>query len=189
MSIKKVITQWGVCIRDKPVVFKMMIILSKYDMDQISEQLYYIRCKEYVQCPHCGGLLKVIGSRKRKYINSAGEKVTLIIRRLRCKNCKRIHHELPDILIPYKRYESISIENLLVDTERSNTPAEDSTFYRWKLWFNNLLIRILSFLLSNLDKKTMKCGLYTCIILISFLKNYPRWLAILVRQLVNLNFW
>ncbi|MEW5785724.1 MAG: DUF6431 domain-containing protein, partial [Bacillota bacterium] len=48
----------------------------------------------------------MIGSRKRTFINEAGEREILIIRRLRCKNCKRVHHELPDIIVPYKRYNS-----------------------------------------------------------------------------------
>ncbi|WP_242966792.1 DUF6431 domain-containing protein [Desulfosporosinus sp. FKA] len=31
---------------------------------------------------------------------------------MRCVNCRRIHHELPDCLVPYKRYESTCIESV-----------------------------------------------------------------------------
>ncbi|WP_307545897.1 DUF6431 domain-containing protein [Paenibacillus sp. V4I5] len=30
----------------------------------------------------------------------------LVIRRLHCSQCLKIHHELPDCIVPYKRYES-----------------------------------------------------------------------------------
>ncbi len=44
----------------------------------------------------------VIGTRKRGIVNSETAKNTLVIRRLQCKTCGGIHHELPDIVIPYK---------------------------------------------------------------------------------------
>ena len=55
----------------------------------------------------------MIGSRKRAFISSVGERIVLIIRRLKCKACGRVHHELPDILVPYKRYSSESIEAVI----------------------------------------------------------------------------
>jgi hypothetical protein len=167
----------------------MMIILSKYDIDQVSRQVSYIRCKEHASCPCCGWQLKIIGSRKRKYINKTGEKVTLIIRRLRCSNCKRVHHELPDILVPYKRYGSSSIENVLTDLDNSTVPAEESTIYRWKRWFNHLTIRILTYLLSIPSRSKMKYRASNDSISMSFLKSHPKWLAIVVRQLVSINMW
>lgn len=165
-----------------------MIIISKYQINQISDQLYYIRCKEHISCPSCGCQLRVIGSRKRKYINKEGEKITLIIRRLKCSNCKRIHHELPDILVPYKRYESCNIEKVLTDSDNCTVVAEESTFYRWKKWFNRLSIRIQTYpvLISGVG---IKNRVSINIRLISLLKRYPRWLSKIVTQLVNLNLW
>ncbi len=164
-----------------------MIILSKYNMDQISEQHYYIRCKEHILCPCCGGQIKVIGSRIRKYINNAGEKVHLVIRRLRCRNCKRVHHELPDILVPYKRYESSSIENVLVSSSNSTVTAEESTIYRWKIWFNHLIIKVMAYLFSAKTRVTFK-GPNNYIINYC-LKKHPKWLAKIIRKLVFLNYW
>ncbi|WP_328592491.1 DUF6431 domain-containing protein [Paenibacillus cymbidii] len=63
-----------------------------------------------VATPCCGGCLGAVGSRPRVCYVSSGEKRTLIIRRLYCKACERIHHELPDMLVPYKRYDAESIE-------------------------------------------------------------------------------
>ncbi len=85
--------------------------------------------------PCCGSRLKVIGTRRCKYINSTGEVITLVIRRLRCSNCKHIHHELPDILVPYKRYDSESIESALNGDKNLTVSADESTIYRWRKWF------------------------------------------------------
>ncbi|WP_414672216.1 DUF6431 domain-containing protein [Lentibacillus sp.] len=41
------------------------------------------------------------GSRPRVWCRSSGKRDNLIIRRLYCEKCKDIHHELPDVFIPY----------------------------------------------------------------------------------------
>ncbi|MGI6467766.1 MAG: DUF6431 domain-containing protein [Syntrophomonadaceae bacterium] len=66
--------------------------------------MFFVRSLEQIACPCCSGILKAISRRKRSCIDSLGEKVILSIRRLRCVECKRIHHELPDMLVPYKRH-------------------------------------------------------------------------------------
>ncbi|WP_177213477.1 DUF6431 domain-containing protein [Proteiniclasticum ruminis] len=55
-------------------------------------------------CPICMGELEIIGSRRRYSIEATGSRQTLVVRRMRCPNnvCRKIHHELPDILVPYK---------------------------------------------------------------------------------------
>ncbi len=166
-----------------------MVILTKYKMEQISDRFFYIRCREYKVCPRCGCKLYVIGSRKRKYINKDEENITLIIRRLKCRNCKRIHHELPDILVPYKRYESSSIGNALTDLDNSIVSAEESTIHRWRKWFTSIYIRLLIYILSIPAVAGMKSKIYYSLILIHLYTNYPNWLTIIVRQLVNSDFW
>jgi hypothetical protein len=64
-------------------------------------------------CPVYGEILFVIGVRKRKLINAEIDKQTLVIRRLRCKECRVIHHELPDIVVPYKRHCAETIERIV----------------------------------------------------------------------------
>ncbi|WP_267459278.1 DUF6431 domain-containing protein [Brevibacillus composti] len=49
--------------------------------------------------------MNVIGSRRRKVASESGEVRLLVIRRLRCSQCQKIHHELPDCVVPYKRYD------------------------------------------------------------------------------------
>ncbi|MED4936026.1 DUF6431 domain-containing protein [Heyndrickxia coagulans] len=45
--------------------------------------------------------MKVIGTRDRKAIDRSGKKHIYNIRRLQCEQCGKIHHELPEFLVPY----------------------------------------------------------------------------------------
>ena len=74
---------------------------------------FYVRSSETPHCTCCGSSLRVIGSRSRVLKENDGSQKKLIIRRMRCDSCERIHHELPDILVPFKRYGSETIESVL----------------------------------------------------------------------------
>ena len=68
-----------------------------------------------------------------------GEKKTFSLRRMRCARCKRLHIELPDILVPNKHYAAELIENVVdgVSTpdnlSTENYPCE-RTMQRRKDW-------------------------------------------------------
>jgi hypothetical protein len=51
----------------------------------------------------------------------------LVIRRLYCETCKRIHHELPDCVVPYKRYSKEVIENIVYGQAAKDAPCPDET--------------------------------------------------------------
>ncbi|WP_367618590.1 DUF6431 domain-containing protein [Paenibacillus andongensis] len=51
----------------------------------------------------------------------------LVVRRLRCSKCRNIHHELPDCIVPYKRYESSCIEEVVPEPDASVVAADDAT--------------------------------------------------------------
>lgn len=107
-----------------------MINIKDYELipHKKIDNKYHIRCQEQSICPVCSSpVLKVIGSRNRKLLNSCGTRIVLVIRRLRCSSCKRIHHELPDCIVPYKRYSSESIEAILDDTE-DTVSCEESPY-------------------------------------------------------------
>ena len=57
---------------------------------------------------------------------------------MRCDECRKIHHELPDIMVPRKRYEAQVIEEA-ISKQDSAAPCEESTLRRWKRWFALLL--------------------------------------------------
>jgi hypothetical protein len=97
--------------------------------------VFFVRSAEQIAAPCCGGSLCIVGSRKRVWYKSSGEKAKLVIRRLYCEACSKIHHELPDLLVPYKRYDAESIEGALSPSSRINVAADESTLLRWKCWF------------------------------------------------------
>jgi len=94
---------------------------------------------EAIPCPHCQGELQPYDRRDRKYKDEQGDWKILVIRRLRCRNpqCRRIHAELPDILVPYKRYGVCSIQ-ARTDRNCPGCTAEESTRWRWKTWYRQL---------------------------------------------------
>ncbi len=105
-------------------------------------------------------------------------------------DCGRISHELPDMAVPYKRYESDVISESLdesADPEDSCCPAELSAIQRWKLWF---------FLLSEYFEGAVR-ALMELMDIKAFIRLplYPLsqqadgWLKILVRNLVNSGRW
>ena len=81
----------------------------------------------------CGGNLRVIGSRRRGLIESDGSARTLVIRRLRCRLCRKIHHELPDVIVPYKRHSAETIEKVIAEDE--SVCCEESTIRRIRAWW------------------------------------------------------
>jgi len=99
-----------------------MIIVTNYLQDK-KENKIYIHSEETSVCPICGSDLKIIGSRNRKVVE-AGKKVQIyVIRRLRCKKCGKIHHELPDLLVPYKRHCAQTIEQIISEREHNSDIA------------------------------------------------------------------
>lgn len=97
---------------------------------------FFVRSTEIVPCPCCVGRLKIIGSRKRAWYQSSGERSKIVIRRLQCVQCKKIHHELPDQLVPYKRYDAESLEGVMLsEPKRTDVVADESTITRWRCWF------------------------------------------------------
>ncbi|MGI6413412.1 MAG: DUF6431 domain-containing protein [Syntrophomonadaceae bacterium] len=93
---------------------------------------FFVRSAEQSLCPCCSGHLKVVGSQKRTCITGLGEKRILIIRRLGCTQCRKIHHELPDKLVPYKRHVRDSIEAVVNEDPATSVSADQSLLSRPK---------------------------------------------------------
>lgn len=157
---------------------------------------FFVKSTEQIPCPCCGEKLKVIGSRRRKYRNKAGDLNVLIIRRLRCTNCNKIHHELPDILVPYKRFDSESIETVVTGSEKLDVAVDDSTIVRWKAWFNAIANHLSGCLISIatryqketvIDLSTLPKSVLERIL--HFVGNDFRWLGRVVRIITNSNNW
>lgn len=148
--------------------------------------------------PCCGKSTSVIGTRNRKSKKSTGESCVYNIRRLECDQCERIHHELPDFLVPYKRYESDCIEAVLTNPTNHDIPADESTLFRWFEWFNSLIDYWIGCLISIMHRTKQenipldftsansKTALHR---LGQLVGDAPGWLERIVRPIVNLNFW
>jgi len=138
--------------------------------------IYHIHSKEASVCPICGGHLHVIGSKPRKVIESSGEVKILIIRRLRCRECGKIHHELPDILIPYKRHCAETIEKIISAGKTAEVPCEESTIRKISAWWTALLPYFIN-VINSLSAKLQ----------ITFSSTMtPREI---IRAVVNAHFW
>ena len=121
--------------------------------------------------------------------------MTLIIRRLRCERCNRVHHELPDILVPYKRYCRESIEAVVTRNVPLTVAADESTIFRWRSWFRGLVNHFLGCLASITIRNNN-----TVVDLIQLpqsslqriwcvVGDAPGWLARVVRPVANFNLW
>jgi len=148
----------------------------EYKKNENSEsvQKIYIVSEEDSVCPLCIGELTVIGSRDRILIYDTGDKETLVIRRLRCVECGKIHHELPDIIIPYKRHCADTIEKII--SGKNDICCDYVTEHRIKTWwaaFN-----------QNFENAKMSIKMKYNELISS--KLTPRKI---VRLIINLNLW
>jgi len=156
---------------------------------------FFVRSAEIVPCPCCGKLLIVIGSRPRVWYQSSGGRSILIIRRLRCESCSKIHHELPDLLVPYKRYDAESIEGVLNEPPRRDIAVDESTLSRWKLWFASWVmyaqgcLQMIS-IRYNLPVENSSDRPQSALQRLGqFVGNSDGWLSRIVRPIANSHLW
>lgn len=90
-----------------------MVIISDYTLSSISDTLILVESKCESFCPQCGMQLTYRDSRKRIKKEEGGNNRFLIIRRLRCDQCHRLHNELPDCVVPHKHYSTDVISGVL----------------------------------------------------------------------------
>ena len=128
-----------------------MISIRKYQLKKDAEGRYHVKSYEIIPCPVCGGLLIVIGTRERGLIVANGERWILVIRRLRCKGCNAIHHELPEIIVPYKRHCAMTIEKIVSD-KSEDVPCETRTIHRIRAWWTACVLYFRSVLASLREK-------------------------------------
>ena len=87
-------------------------------------------------CPKCGGELKYYDSVPRIVRTKGRETTRVPMRRFRCAHCGAVHRELPELLFPYKQYETEVIIGVLEGLITCETlgfedyPCE-ATMVRW----------------------------------------------------------
>jgi hypothetical protein len=105
-----------------------MIYITKYRLVNRGGIPFFC-AEETLRCPVCGGELYQLGRRWRGYIDANGEKRGVQIRRLRCVECGKIHHELPDLLVPYKRHCADTIVSIAAG-ETDAVPCDPSCTHK-----------------------------------------------------------
>lgn len=82
-----------------------MIIIHNYHVAaDLNGEEECINCEREVMCPACNEALLCRDRRVRRYRDVDGKKHVLWIRRTKCRTFDRLHNELPDFVIPYKRH-------------------------------------------------------------------------------------
>jgi hypothetical protein len=160
--------------------------------------------EEFALCPKCGCILKFHRRKHRFLKDNAGKKHTYSIRIMKCNNkaCPtKYHRELPDIIIPYKRFDAESIEEA-IDQDKSSVKVvtDESTIRRWRVWFNSIEVYIMMALLSmtvviednakssplEIEKQNSSNPLAT---IKRIVQREVKWLNDVVRLLVNSSKW
>ena len=144
--------------------------------------------REKLQCPNCKGAVKYRDSRVRKGKNIAGEVFRYLLRRLRCQKCRKLHTEMPDVIQPYKHYDSHAIQSVLDGSEEAaSCVADDSTMHRWKKSFAEKVPEINQKLASIHARKAEEKPPLIPVerILRSIRSRHKQWLGYVMAQLIN----
>lgn len=88
-------------------------------------------------CPSCGSKSKRYDSVKRIMRIEYGEKITVVVERYICENCRTVRRMLPEYLLPNKHYKKsiilgfVNNEYTTDDIQFEDYPSE-VTISRWK---------------------------------------------------------
>ena len=149
-----------------------MVIISRYWKKKADKKIYIVSLEVSV-CPICGEVLIVIGSRTRKVVENESETVILVIRRLRCKKCRVIHHELPDMVVPYKRHGAETIGRAV---SGETDACSKRTIQRIRAWWSACCLYFESILTSLREKYGAALSM----------KSAPKEI---IRAVVNAHLW
>ena len=141
----------------------------------MGEGIFVISGTEPLSCPICGGDLAAYDRKSRKARTQFDGIIVLLLRRLRCRHCKKLHTELPDFLVPYKRYSRECIEDVLAQS-RAGEPDDERTRSKIRRWYRQIR--------SYLD------GIWKRLVTQTFAspKKIPSFLE-MVTAAVNSGFW
>lgn len=140
-----------------------MIILSQYRIQKEENGIFKMVDMPSFFCDICGEKMKVKDSRLRRLLDADGDEHWLRHRRLCCRECKRIHSEFPDFVMPGKHYAAYVIleQFFSIFTEQTSgtCSAENNTIRRWVLEINCQVWMIFSFLWELFRKREVKQGI------------------------------
>jgi hypothetical protein len=163
-----------------------MFIVSSFDTRYNDNYgCYEIVSDEEALCPYCGDKLKYRNSRLRQLLDAIGIMTLYLLRRLLCKGCGKLHTEIPDIIQPYKHYDSKTIQDV-IDGGGQTCAADDSTIRRWRSDFEegrrDIECRLASIRAADVDAHTPLLGGGR--LLARIVEAEPRWLAFVMKLLI-----
>ena len=166
----------------------MVIVTSFKQKNNTETGIIKIISNEEPLCPLCKGCLVYRDSRIRKAKNIIGICICYLLRRLRCVTCNKIHIEIPDILLPYKHYDSKTIQSVIDgDEDATGCAADDSTIRRWKTSFtasaSDISQRLTSIYAIATDEKVPAEKSAEMLSLIKGREKH--WLAFVMALLIN----
>lgn len=103
------------------------------------------------RCPDCDTPMRYRDSRPRIMRRYGGKKCRVLIHRMYCPKCHKLHNELPAQLTPFKHYETRVIEDVLdgvveEDSKAAENGPSEITMKRWRSWFQKNTQRILGYI-------------------------------------------
>jgi len=157
-----------------------MISVSQCDQNS-NNGIIVVKGRETISCPHCNGRLRVRGTCTRKVRAEFNTKVYRL-RVFQCtnENCRKTHRELPDFIVPYKRYGTETVFQYAT-CNGNNFYCEISTWLILKAWFRWFI----SYAQNILKSLELRYGFIPKPPVNQDLANFK----FLVRLVVNSNFW
>lgn len=84
-----------------------------------------------VLCPTCNDEMKIRDSKRRYIKDESGQKIPINLKRYYCSRCEKLHTEIPDIITPYKQYDTKTIEKVK-SGDILSFAGDDSTIREWQ---------------------------------------------------------
>jgi len=136
------------------------MLLKAKDSYRLDEEggIFVVIVLDTSHCPICQSVLSMRATRQRVWWKGEEDKEILLIRRLYCDKCERIHHELPDCLVPYKRYGADIIENIANGQAAEDAPCPEGAVRRLREWWAAVKLYFLHILLTLTEKFGVSFG-------------------------------
>lgn len=146
-----------------------------------NDTLLIVHGQEIHRCPVCNGELFRRGTCHRKTQNAYGETTEYQLRVMKCRDCKKTHRELPNPIVPYKRYDAEAIIEIRDNPGESicdpNVGARIISWLEWLIIYARHILesqrRILSLPLPNVSDKITNSELS---MLVRIVVNSQNWL-------------
>ena len=166
-----------------------MIIITLFELNHNpGTGIFTVISNDEAPCPLCCGDLAYRDRVRRNRKDLFGETYLFSLRRLKCRRCSRHHRELPNIIQPFKHYDSETIQCVIDGSPDADMcAADDSTIRRWKTTFAesepDISMRIASIQARTYGEKIPAADAESFLGMIK--GKEKQWLAFVMALLIN----